>query len=245
MKLCGTLVPTADLTPATRHAMLSLMHRTYEGVSEAQFRVDLSEKHWAILLTHPATGDLCGFSTQMLLPLRVANRDLTVLFSGDTVVAREHWGDAALAHVWGNLVLSLADRHAPDTLFWSLISKGYRTYRFLPVFFHEFYPRHDAATPPWARAIIDAFGQAKFPHTFDAAHGLIRAHAGKDRLRAGIGDVTPERLHDPHVAFFARSNPHSAAGDELCCVAPLSRENFTPAAYRVIHAKPAAAKVPA
>ena len=30
----------------------------------------------------------------------------------------------------------------------------------------------------------------------------------------------------------------SANGDELCCLAPLSRANFTPAAYRVIGPEP-------
>lgn len=219
--------------------MLRLMEEAYENISEEVFEADLAEKDWVIQLRDPASGALCGFSTQMLVPLEVAGREVTVLFSGDTVIARAHWGDAALSHVWGNLVLRLLEEHEAGSLYWVLISKGYKTYRFLPVFFHEFYPRHDAATPGWAEAIIGAFGERKFGGAFDAAAGIVRAYAGKDRLREGVAEVTAERMLDPHVAYFVRRNPGHAAGDELCCVAPLSRENFTPAAYRVIHARPA------
>jgi hypothetical protein len=55
--------------------------------------------------------------------------------------------------------------------------------------------------------------------------------------------VTVERLRDPHVCFFLARNPGHASGDELCCLAPLTRANFTPAAYRVIGAEPVALEV--
>jgi hypothetical protein len=38
------------------------------------------------------------------------------------------------------------------------------------------------------------------------------------------------------VRFFLERNPHYDRGDELCCLAPLTQENFTRAAYRVINA---------
>jgi hypothetical protein len=61
-------------------------------------------------------------------------------------------------------------------------------------------------------------------------------------LRSGISDVTPQRLCDPHVRCFARRNPRWSLGDELCCLAPLTRENFTRAAWRVI-GRPASVEV--
>jgi hypothetical protein len=69
---------------------------------------------------------------------------------------------------------------------------------------------------------------------------VIRAAATGDRLRPGVADLTPQRLRDPHVRFFVERNPGHAGGDELCCLAPITRENFTPAAYRVIEADPPA-----
>jgi hypothetical protein len=128
----------------------------------------------------------------------------------------------------------LIDEHPPGSLFWFLISKGYKTYRFLPVFFHEFYPRYDAALSARMGRLLDAFGRHKYPESYDPLRRVVRADSAKDHLRAGIADLTAARLRDPHVAFFAEANPGYASGDELCCLAPLTRENFTPAACRVI-----------
>src|SRR5439155_11047971 len=134
----------------------------------------------------------------------------------------------------------LIDAHPDAELYWFLISKGYKTYRFLPVFFREFFPCHDAPTPAATQAVIDALARSRYPDDYDAGAGIIRAGAWQYRLREGLADVTPERLRDPHVRFFQARNPGHAQGDELCCVAPLTRANFTPAAYRVIGPEPAA-----
>ena len=75
---------------------------------------------------------------------------------------------------------------------------------------------------------------------YDAADGVIRATPGQYRLRSGVADVTPERLRDPHVRFFHACNPGHTRGDELCCLAPLTQANFTPAAYRAIGPEPVA-----
>ena len=46
------------------------------------------------------------------------------------------------------------------------------------------------------------------------------------------------RLRDPNVQFFVAQNPEHANGDELCCIAPLTRDNFTEAAYRILESQP-------
>src|SRR5262245_9895912 len=167
MKLKGLLVPTSAVTDAQLGAMFALMDRHYENVTRAAFTGDLNEKRWVILLLDPQTEEVCGFSTQVLLDATVAGRPIKALFSGDTIVARDRWGDPALAHVWGRLALSLIDSLPDVELYWLLISKGYKTYRFLPLFFREFYPRHDVPTPEWATAVIDALGHWRYPGRYD------------------------------------------------------------------------------
>jgi hypothetical protein len=239
MRLQGRLLLVKDVTLAQRDAMFALMDRHYENVRRRAFDVDLNEKRWVILLSDPATGAVCGFSTQVVLYAEVEGRRVRALFSGDTIVDRDHWGDSALSHVWGRLALELIDAASDEELYWFLISKGYKTYRFLPLFFREFFPRHDAPTPDDVRQVIDALARRKFPAAYDATAGVVRAGPAKDRLRPGVAEVTPERRRDPHVAFFVGRNPSHAHGDELCCLAPLTRANFTPAAYRVIGPEPA------
>jgi hypothetical protein len=243
MKLIGQLVHVAEVTGPQREAMFALMDDHYANVQRHLFEADLAEKSWVILVSEPATGRLYGFSTQMVLNVEVGGRPVQALFSGDTIIHREYWGDHALSHVWGRLALSLIAAYPDAEWYWFLISKGYKTYRFLPVFFREFYPRHDTPTPAWARTILDTLAHSRYPREYHAAAGVIRATPGQYRLRAGLAEVTPERLRDPHVAFFHARNPGHTRGDELCCLAPLTRENFTSAAYRVIGREPAALEV--
>lgn len=243
MRLSARLVPVAQVDATDRDAMFDLMDRHYEGARRQTFERDLAGKHWVIQIRRPGDGRLCGFSTQVIEQVEAAGRTVRVLFSGDTIIDRDHWGDPALTHVWGRLVLSLLDAYPGAEWFWFLISKGYKTYRFLPVFFHEFYPRHDVPTPPRLRGLIDLLARRRFPDDYDAAAGVVRTGPQQYRLRAGVADVTAERLNDPHVRFFEASNPGHQHGDELCCLAPLSRENFTRAAYRVIGPEPVALEV--
>lgn len=238
MKLVGHLTPLAEVSPLARQEMFELMDRHYSGVRRAAFDTDLDEKQWVIQVFDPVAGKLCGFSTQMLIDAFIAEPDrerpIKALFSGDTIVDRAYWGDAALSHIWGRLALSLIDAWPNCELYWFLISQGYRTYRFLPVFFHEFFPCFDKPTPLWARSVIDALARRKFPGEYAAAAGVIAAHGHQYHLRQHLAELSPERLDDPHVRFFVERNPRHERGDELCCIARLTRENFRPAAWRVI-----------
>jgi hypothetical protein len=239
MRLQGRIVPVAGVTPAERDAMFALMDRHYDNVSRAAFDADLDEKLWVIQVVEPDDGKLCGFSTQRLLQQDVEGRSVLALFSGDTIIARAHWGDNALAHFWGRLALSLIDGRAEAELYWFLISKGYKTYRYLPLFFHNYHPRPDTESPPRLRAVLHALAASRYPDRFDPEAGVVHAN-GKDQLRPGVADVTEGRLQDKHVRFFVERNPGHAAGDELCCLAPLTRGNFTRAAWRVINLDPPA-----
>lgn len=233
--LMGRVVEAAAITRAERQEMFALMGAYYEGVTECEFAKDLAEKQWVIQVIDECSGAVRGFSTQMLLDWTVEGRAGRALFSGDTIVDRELWGRNPLVQLWGRLALSLMDEaSATASLYWFLISKGFRTYRFLPVFFHEFYPRFDEKTPAEVRQIVDVLAAGKFATAYDPSAGVIRSNGGSCRLRPRMAEVTPARLCDPHVRHFIKLNPGHAAGDELCCLAPLTRENFTPAACRVI-----------
>ena len=238
MTLSGRIVEVAELSPRSRDEMFALIGRHFDGMSRPTFETDLDEKQWVIQLLDSATGAIRGFSTQVLWELDVDGRRVSAVYSGDTIVDRDHWGSNLLAQLWGQFVISLIDERPDAELVWFLISMGYKTYRFLPVFFREFYPRHDAPTPRWAKAIIDAAARRKYASSYDASAGIIRAGPEACRLRAGVAEVTAGRLRDPHVRFFAQRNPGHARGDELCCIAPLKRANFTKVAHRLLRSAP-------
>lgn len=235
MRLRGELLPISDLCEAERQRMLSLMVHHYEGVCPDRFAADLEDKQWVIAL-YDRADELQGFSTQAVFEVLVDGKRIRALFSGDTIVDREHWGDPALSHIWGRLALDLIDMSDETELYWFLISQGFRTYRFLPVFFREFYPRYDRPMPPRLQRILKALASERFDGDFDLENGIVRAGRDQYRLRDRLAAIPTKRLRDPHIEHFRRLNPHSGRGDELCCLAPLTRENFTSAAWRVIYA---------
>jgi hypothetical protein len=237
MKPTGQLVRVDDLGAGRRDEMFALMEAYYEYTDRATFDADLAEKDCVILILDEETDRLKGFSTQMLLHRELPGRPVRALFSGDTIIDRDARGQRSLFQVSGWFLRSLMSASPDEELYWFLISKGYKTYHFLPLFFHEFYPRAGVPTPPRFAAVIDALAGQKFPAAYDRAAGIVRAGPRSCRLRPGVADVA-ERLNDPHVRFFAQRNPGHADGDELCCIAPLTPANFTPAAYRAMGPEP-------
>lgn len=235
-RLLSAVHPRADLSPEQVDRMYELLASHFEGTDRAAFERDLAEKEWVVLLADPA-GVLLGFSTLMAIETVVEGLPLRAFFSGDTIVHREHWGDPALAMVWGNFVLAEAARRPDLRTFWFLISKGFRTYRFLPLYFKRFFPRHDEAPPALEQAILDHLATLKFPGSYDALTGVIRFSGTKDRLRDDLADIPQGRLNDPHVRFFLERNPGYAEGDELACLAEIHPANLTAAAQRVTRAQ--------
>ncbi len=208
--------------------MFALLAEYFEGVDRDVFDRDLAEKEWVVLL-RDADGRIDGFSTLM----RIEVDDITVFFSGDTVVARHRWGTYDLPRFWAKHVFALAATLAPREVYWFLISSGYRTYRYLPVFFREFYPTFRRPTPDGVRSLIDRIASAKFDGSYDAAAGVVRL-ATPAPLRAGISDPEERLERDPDVRFFVQQNPHHRSGDELACLVRVAPDNVTPAGQRMI-----------
>lgn len=235
MRLRSSLIEASDLAAGDRDAMFDLMDRAYVNVQREQFEADLAAKQWVIQVHDPLTDCLAGFSTQTMLQVEVNGQPVNALYSGDTVVDPHHWGDIALAHEWGRLAMSLIERHAEQPLYWFLTSKGFRTYKYLPLFFREWYPNVNAPTPERERAVINALARQVAPHCYDETSQLIRATPSKEHVRANLADPGNRPQTDRHVRHFIARNPSYQLGDELCCVAPLSKANFTTAALRVIY----------
>jgi hypothetical protein len=224
MNLESKTIPVNELQPDSIGQMLRLMQEHYEGVTEAQFLADLHAKNWVILLHDEAR--LWGFSTQVMFDHSLDGRAVKILFSGDTIIDKSHWGSMALPVAWGRLMLSLWEAHPQTELYWLLTSKGYKTYRFLPVFFHAFYPCCTTETPAFEKALLESVAAKRFGARFDAAAGVLRAEPGAQRLRKGVADLEGKRERDPHVVFFQQRNPGHHRGDELVCMARFHPDNL-------------------
>jgi hypothetical protein len=231
-RLSGEVRRVESLSSKEIDEMFSLLARYFSNVSRIVFEWDLSEKEWCILLTD-ASGHIKGFSTMMLVRTVVDDRPVAAVYSGDTIVDREHWGESVLSRLWSRHAFDLAAGINDAPVYWFLLSSGYKTYRFLTTFFREFYPTYKRTTPPGTKRVMDALAHARFPGQFDPEAGVVHPEDAAP-LRFGVADVTDRRLADLHVAFFVSANPGHARGDELVCLTELAPENLTPAGRRML-----------
>ncbi len=229
----GRIRKIDELSSLDRDTMFSLMCEHYAGVTRPCFERDLANKDWILDLFQPGLGVIVGFSTQKVIEISVDGSRVLALFSGDTIIARDHWGSSALLRAWGELAQRLMADAGEVELYWWLICQAVRTYRFLPTFFKEFYPRYDVRTPIRQQQIIDSLGRIQFAEAYDFTQGVIRVNPSTYILRHTIADIDPEVRRDPHHQFFVQRNPGFAAGDELSCITPLTVQNFTRAGRRV------------
>lgn len=226
------LRPVAELSAEDRGRMFALLDRWFAGVTPDRFAADLAAKNWALLIEDGA-GELVGFSTLHYQRTVHAGEPVSVVYSGDTLVDPRSWRSSVLAPAWIAAVYHLHRADPNRRLLWLLITSGFRTYRFLPVFWRDFSPRYDRPTPPATQALIDRLAGERFGAGYQPASGIVR-FAEPQVLRNGLAGIPASRLTDPHVAFFARANPGHARGDELVCLAELGEANLTSAGRRAV-----------
>jgi hypothetical protein len=207
--------------------MLALMMTYYANVTRRDFETDLENKDYAILLRNPH-GEIAGFSTLKSFPYTQGGRRIRVAFSGDTIIDRRHWGSICLPLAFGQLMNRLRLQHDEDELYWFLISKGIRTYRFLPVFFKHFYPACGEQNDLGLKPLLDRLGRDLFNESYDATSGTIVAKSDGQYLENEYSGDTHAGRDVPHIDFFYRKNPGYARGDELACLLRFEESNLSP-----------------
>lgn len=233
-RLKGEVLEISQLSADQINEMFDLFCLYYNCVEMTQFDMDLQEKNWVIILKDYTSGKIKGFSTQMIIGREVKGVPIKIIFSGDTIIHKDFWGEPTLAKVWLEFVCSLARIYNETKLYWLLVAMGYKTYRFLPVYFNEFYPCYNKETPEFEKQVLDNFTVFKYPLEYNKVSGIIQHLSAKETLKPGIADVTAEKLYNPHVDFFVRKNPGYLHGDELACLALINEKNLKPAAYKVM-----------
>lgn len=224
------LIPRADLSGDEREEMYRLLSAHFNGVAREQFLGDLAEKNWAILIER--AGALVGFTTILAYETQFEGEPISVIYSGDTIVAPQAWNSQTLPRAWIESVATLRREFPRGLYVWLLITSGFRTYRFLPVFWQTFFPRHDCPPPPQWKRLMEHLARGRFGEQYHSDKGIVKLKHPQ-RLNDQLTGIPPGRGDDPHVAFFARQNPGHADGDELVCLTALSPENLTPAGRRM------------
>lgn len=216
------IVPTSQLKENEIKIMFDLMCQYYEKVSEQTFRADLFEKQKAILLLGPA-GEIQGFSTILQSSMKTRGEDFIALYSGDTVLNREYWGNGALAMAFGRYLMHVKLQNPFTNVYWFLISKGYKTYLLMTNNFPTHFPRYEKATPKSYEEVMDTFYMSRFDSCYSANEKLIRFDKNKSSyLKSYVAEIAEELRKNPRIAYFEKKNPEWAQGVELACIAKVS-----------------------
>jgi hypothetical protein len=223
-RLKASVLKPIDLSEDECAQMFLLMRQYYADITESRFHADLGEKTHVILLRDARNG-IRGFSTLLtgeVTNLESSARSVRFVFSGDTVVDREFWGQKQLGLAFLKYLFREKLRHPLQPVYWMLMSKGYKTYLLMANNFSTHYPRFEKKTPVAVQEILEKFYSDKFGELFDRASGLMIPVGPSCRLRDGVAAVTDElRAELPRVDFFARRNPGWDDGVELACIAEM------------------------
>lgn len=217
---------------AIAHLMYELYCQYYAGTSWPKFSADLTEKDAVILLWNEHQ-ELKGFSTLAIWEFEFEKQRMRAIFSGDTIIHHQYWGEQTLAKTWSNLAGQIKAAAPEIPLYWFLIVKGYRTYRYLPVFAKLFYPTWRYPTPANIQALMDYLARKKFGDYYDAESGLIKFPVSQGHLRETWAEIKPGFRQKPDIQYFLQRNPHYDQGHELVCLMELSESNWrSPIALR-------------
>ncbi len=218
-----------------KETFYKLLCQEFLGVSWDDFIRDFQEKDDVMILRKEHTeGEIVGWSTLMVLTLALPEKEVKAIFSGDTVVLPEYRSSTGLGIELSRYFMRIREQFPRHSVYYILISKGWRTYKIMLFFFKEFSPRYDQPMSADDKAVMDAFGKKKYPHHYHPATGVITF--SPQRLRPESVDAIPIKV-DAHTQFFLHSNPGYLDGHELVCIARVSPDNFTSGLKRVLSAE--------
>jgi hypothetical protein len=221
-----------ELSPHVIDSMLRILIKYYANTTQENFHRDLFSKTAAICLFNPISHNLIGFSTLSEFMHTVDGQEYAILFSGDTIIEKEFWGSQALVLGFGEYMVSMMNRYSNNEIYWFLISKGIRTYKYLPAFFKEYYPNHVSKTPEKHQRIMDSLATLLFPDIYDKSAGVLRV-VDAQYLKSEYFP-SPHPNNEIETFYFSR-NPGYVKGDELVCLTALRADNICDHIRRILH----------
>jgi len=230
--LVSRVVERAELVEVEIAAMWQLYATYYDGTAEALFRSDLAKKSH-VLVSRDGQGEIRGFSTIEVARQNFQGKDIGVVFSGDTIIDHRFWAKNDFAFCWIRFAATLQRKDPELPLYWLLIVKGHRTYRYMSVFGKRWYPAPGWDTPPHFGQLMDQLAGERFGDAWKPATGLLHFGTSQGHLKPEWAEIPDAARRRKEVAFFLERNPDYGRGDELVCLCEISLENMKPLTKRI------------
>ena len=205
--------------------MYTLMQDNYDYVLLENFKKDLLQKDYVGVLTD-INNIIQGFTTYAINPKNYSSNEFNIMFSGDTVISENYTGSQALTKGWVDTVAFFIKKYPNKKLLWFLMSKGYKTYLYLPFFFQKYYPalekdRNDLRLID----IINNVSEILYPNNWNKLTGIIKFNKKIGQIKERHISKSVDK-NNKHVDFFIQKNPGYTEGDELVCMAEVNINNL-------------------
>ena len=204
--------------------MFTVMSANYDYITIEAFKKDLSNKDYAGILLDDNL-NIQGFTTFAINPKNYQHPEYNILFSGDTVISSDYVGSQELGKGWCKTVGSILAKFPEKKWMWYLMSKGYKTYLYLPFFFNKYYPAAKESEHENHQSIAHQCSTHFFGNEWNKKKGIVQ-------FTNKIGQVKKEHAQKSfkksnlYVDYFLERNPGFVNGDELVCIAELAIDNF-------------------
>ncbi len=229
-----SLVRAETIEQSIIRRLFLLMEIHYDEMTFEQFQIDLKRKDFVGLIKDE-NNTVQGFTTYVVNPKGTGTTEYNVVFSGDTIIAKEHWGSQIMMQGWCNTIGRLMSTDVEKKWYWYLLSKGHRTYMYLPLFFKHYYP---ALVPleyhEEMAAIANAVSSKLFGADWKPAEGVLRFSKSLGQLKPDLAADTRNKTSSKWVNFFLERNPGFDKGEELVCVAKLEIEHVLRSSKKLI-----------
>lgn len=219
------LLPCTKLPDTDIKRMFHLMEESYNYMDYSTFKEDLSNKVYVGLLVDEEEC-IQGFTTFGINPKGTGTSEYSIIFSGDTIISPKHWGSQEMMRGWGTSVGKIIAANPGKDWYWFLLSKGHRTYMYLPLFFNEYYPSIQDNNYDSMLKILNETAIKLYPESFNQQSGVIVFDKKMGELKPALAQSTFDKQNKPHVKFFLDKNPGFSEGNELVCVARLHPDNI-------------------
>jgi hypothetical protein len=220
------------VTTDERKEIVELYLQYYNGSDENRVVRDLNNKNVIILMTFE--NKIVGFTTLEFYERQWRNKNIRVVFSGDTIIKKEHWGQQSLTFACIKRMGEFKQEKPEDPVYWFLIVKGHRTFKYLPVFIKFFYP-HWGYQSNTLKTLSEFLALEKFGKDYNPKTGVLEFLSSKGHLKDEIAYPNENEKKKPAVNFFLERNPDYIKGHELVCLCELDMNNMKPLTRRIFN----------
>lgn len=234
-KLKASVISIKGLNLPEKSRMFNIYSKYYENADREKFEKDLFNKDKVIVLRSQSDSKIQGFSTLKHVNLILkSGKKVRGIFSGDTIIEKEFWGDKALNLAFSFYLLKEKYKRPFEPLYWFLISKGFKTYLLLANNFPEYYPNPEVKTPREMEDVMDEFSMQNYPDAYNSKTKTLCFGNNYDSLKKSVAPINDELLSRYHkIKFFLEKNPNWERGEELVCLGVFDWKVLATSLYKV------------